>query len=298
MMKIYCKPPLLLSEQITHLQNHQFDIPDTPQVRQYLATIGYYRLSAYTISFRHLTSNQQTINFADVLAIYKFDRKLRLIIMDGIEQIEVAIRSYWSYLLSTTTNDAHAYLDNNHFENKWTHQLQLARVTQQLNISKELFIQHYKAQYHTPFLPPIWSMVETLTFGELSKWLANTQNKSLKKHIAKQIGLPTFSILQSLLQSLSLIRNICAHHGRLWNRKIVKGLPKIIKLQTTLLMDKNNHPSRKLYNYLVIITHILQTIDPHTPFKAQLINHIKQLNHQQQCTMGFPQNWQTLAFWH
>ena len=297
-MKTYNKPPLQLIDQITHLQNHSFNIENKEQARHYLSTIGYYRLSAYTLAFKHLTETNQTVEFNKVLELYKFDRKLRLIVMDGIEQIEVALRSYWAYLLSTTTNNPHAYLDNTHFENKWSHQAQLARVTQQLSASKELFIQHYKNNYQTPFLPPIWSMVETLTFGELSKWLTNTKNNQVKKTIAKQIGLPTFTIFQSVLQALSLLRNICAHHGRLWNRKIVKGLPKIIKLKQMIVINNDNQPSRSLYNYLIIITHILQSIEAKNPWKAELVNHIKQLNNKQQQTMGFPTNWQELAFWH
>ena len=294
-MRQYTKKPLSIAQQINHLLNHDIIIDNKELSSIQLSTIGYYRLSAYFLPFKH---KQTKAHFNDIINLYKFDRKLRLIVIDGIEQIEVAIRSQWCHLMATTFDDSHAYTSCQYFLDPWSHQLQLARVSKQINQSTEVFINHYKTEYKRPFLPPIWAMVETLTFGELSKWVTNTNSNQVKKSLAQSVGLPTVEIFQSVLHSLCMIRNICAHHGRLWNRLFVKRLPHIKKLRSTIVTTQPAIPDKTIYNYLVVITHILQSIEPKNPWKAELVTHIKQLSNKQQQTMGFPTNWQELAFWH
>ena len=273
----------------------------------YLIIIGYYRLSNYFIPLEQLSAAANTHNhnikdnadFENVLALYIFDRKLRLIVMEAIERIEVAVRTKWANALAEQTDDPHAFMQASNFKDPWSHQKQLAKVSSNLSNSREVFVTHYKEKYSSPYLPPIWAMVETLTLGELSKWLINTNDNAIKKEISQEIGLPTLDILEGVMQCISLIRNICAHHGRLWNRRIVKPLPNIKKLEGILEKEADrNQLKKELFNYLAVICHIMKTIQPQTSWLHRLSTHIQTLTPEQQAAMGFPQYWtENEFFW-
>ena len=140
-------------------------------------------------------------------------------------------------------------------------------------------------------------MAETLTFGELSKWVGNTVDGKIKKEIAKHMGIPTIEIFKTVIQCLSLIRNICAHHGRLWNRKLVKKLPNIKRLNQHLVKDEGTELSNSLYNYIIVISHMMRTIQTNTGWQTRLAAHIETLPSALHKRMGFPECWQDKDFW-
>lgn len=312
----YDKPPLTTPQIIDRLKARGLVITDEPEAINHIDNIGFYRLSAYFMPFEQARVNHHSRNhffltntqFEDIVHLYVFDRKLRLIIMEAIERIEVAVRTQWTNRLAQSTQNAHAYMDSTNFRNPWEHQKELSRISQDLKESSETFIQHYRGRYQEPYLPPIWAMVETLTMGQLSKWVANTKDNHLKKQIAKALGLPTVEIFESAMQCISLIRNICAHHGRLWDRPQVKRLPYIKKLHTLMCFHEvkvikengdtavQKHPSNELYNYLVILCFIMRTLQPTSRWFSRLLAHIHTIPEKQQQRMGFPTNWQENAF--
>ena len=207
--------------------------------------------------------------------------------------------------MSLAYNDAHAFMRSELFNDPWKHQKQLAKVTNELKDSNEVFINHYRKNYQQPFLPPIWAMVEIITFGALSQWYSNTKNNKLKAKIAKSLGLPSVEIMTRTLHSLTIIRNHCAHHSRLWNRRFTMQLPKIIKLKaqmrtefiTTKTGEQQEQPRRELYNYIVVISHMMKKIQPDTTWTKRLLKHICTLSNEQQQMMGFAENWQQAFFW-
>lgn len=68
---------------------------DRERAARYLRHIGYYRLSAYVRSFEDSERDRlrADASFDDVLALYIFDRKLRLVILDALERVEVSVRT-------------------------------------------------------------------------------------------------------------------------------------------------------------------------------------------------------------
>ena len=182
----YNKPPLSPRQHLNQLKQRGLLIDDEERVLQYLYHIGYYRLSAYFIPFENLDTPtidhefKGNTHFDDVLNLYIFDRKLRLLIMEAIERIEVAVRTQWADKLSVNNNDAHAFMLSEHFKDPWKHQKNLSKIANELKDSKETFVLHYREKYKQPFLPPIWAVVETMSFGALSHWFANTKDNQLK----------------------------------------------------------------------------------------------------------------------
>ncbi|NEN75530.1 Abi family protein [Pelistega sp. NLN82] len=257
-MAIFSKPEKTNSELIVEWENRGLNIPDKKYAEHYLDFISYYRLSAYTIPFQISTAKthqfKENTYFDDILNLYIFDRELRLLIMDAIERIEVAVRAQICNVFSLAKDEnnntfgAFWYLDGKHFLHKFPHFRFLAKLEKQLleekerlerdinhiskrnipeeqkqtliaNTKKENFLRHYLSQYDEPRLPPCWMMIEMLTWGELSHLYANLQSSVLKKQVAKNLGLNA-EILESWLKVFNSIRNFCAHHSRLWNREL------------------------------------------------------------------------------
>jgi abortive infection bacteriophage resistance protein len=244
-------------------------------------------------------------HFDEVLAIYVFDRKLRLLVIEAIERIEVAVRAQWANALSLVANNPHAYLDANLFKTPWQHHKDLSKIVRDIEASHETFVVHYTNTYSEPFLPPIWAIVETLTLGALSRWYAGTKDNKVKATVSKALGMPTVEVMESVLHSLTLIRNVCAHHGRLWNRKMTMQLPNIKRLkqdiQTESIVDKagnrQQQPRREIYNYLIVMVSIMKTMNSTTSWTEQLATLIKTITIEQQSAMGFPLEWQSKPIW-
>ena len=297
----YRKLPLTTEQHIALLKQRGLVIDDDVSASHYINKIGYYRLSAYFIPFEQANKNRlaphhffkSDVHFSQVLALYLFDRKLRLIIMEGIETIEVSLRTMWANGLTNFSHDPHAFMEVKHFRDPWQHQMQLARISGNLASSSEVFVTHYKKKYTRPFLPPLWAIVETMTLGELSKWLTNTRNTTIKKRIGQEMGIPSIEVLQSVMQSIALIRNLCAHHARLWNRRLLKPLPNIKHLKNLMQTEESTRQSKKeLFNYLVVMCHIMKHIQTTPHWKNRLTQHIAILSTDQQSAMGFPDEWQ------
>lgn len=132
--RVYDKPPMTLDELVQRLMERGLLVPDQPRARRYLRHIGYYRLSPYAIPFQHEGPEhlfRPGVSFDDLLGLYVFDRSLRLLVMDALERIEVAVRAALTDHMATSTDDAHWYADARHFRDRRRHQklLHLIRET-------------------------------------------------------------------------------------------------------------------------------------------------------------------------
>ena len=170
--------------------------------------------------------------------------------------------------------------------------------------SNEVFVEHYRQKYAEPFMPPLWVVTELMTFGELSRWFALTKDLNVKSAVAKDLGLPNREVLEGTLQLLSYIRNICAHHGRLWNRQTVKRLPNIKRFKDDLVVvqtvtDKGvqTQPANFIYNALVALAHMLSRQSPDTSFAQRVVALVRTRSTNQLRAMGFPIDWETRPCW-
>lgn len=316
----YTKPPRSIPDQIQLLQQRNLHIADLGSAEHYLAYIGYYRLSAYWLPFElpgQSTSRnhqfQPGTSFDEIVELYAFDRELRLLVMEAIERIEVALRSQWVNALALASGNAHCYLDAALFKEPWQHLNDVAKVARELAASKETFVKHYRKQYNQPFMPPVWAMAETLSLGALSRWYKATKDNTVKMRVARAFDMPTVELMEGVLHELTYIRNLCAHHSRLWNRKMTLQLPNIRKLKAYLqqepMLDGRGQPmfkadgtaamqsKREIYNYLLITLVMMHKISPDSSWQQRLATHINKATPTQQQAMGFPANWQTLAIW-
>lgn len=308
----YSKPPLSISEQAQLLLDRGMACDDRQRLEHYLSFIGYYRLSAYWLPFEQPSTDSASRNhsfqsgttFEQILALYIFDRKLRLLVMEAIERIEVAVRTRWASSLALQ-HGSHAYMDSSLFKSPWQHISDLARVAGDLHESSETFVAHYRQKYRDPYLPPIWAVVETMSLGALSRWIKSTKDNHVKREMAQALGMPTIEIMEQVLHALTPIRNICAHHARLWNRRFTLLIPNIRRLHGEIMTESiptpdgqsQVQPTREIHNFLVIIRHLMKQINPGTSWDTRLIQHVRQLSDGQQRAMGFPHDWESRQPW-
>lgn len=308
----YNKPALSLPDQAQRLLDRGMICIDRNRLEHYLSHIGYYRLSAYWLPFEKPSVNNDSRNhlflpntsFEQVLTLYIFDRKLRLLVMEAIERIEVAARTRWASAMALS-HGSHAHMNADLFKDPWQHACDIARVAKELRDSNETFVVHYRNKYEAPYLPPIWAMVETMTLGGLSRWIASTNDNQVKREVAKMLGMPTIEILEQVLHALTPMRNICAHHGRLWNRRFILLLPNIKRLRGQLITEtiasKTGEPqeqlTREIYNHLVVIQNLMLTMTPTSSWGERLSVHIQTLTPEQQGAMGFPRDWKMRQPW-
>jgi abortive infection bacteriophage resistance protein len=283
------------------------DVGDPATAKKWLETVGYYRLSAYWLPFEKPPENNNVrsklfkaeAKLEEVTDLYVFDRRLRVIVLEAIERVEVHVRSRWTYHMSHA-HGAHAHLDHRLFSGGLNHAEQLVRLARSVEKSEETFVVHYKAKYTEPYSPPLWSATELMTLGELSKWFQATKNNSIKSQVGHDLGLPTKEIVEGTLQVLSYVRNICAHHGRLWNRRTVKRLPKIKRFQKDLVLvsegDQEKNDNR-LYNVLVVLLHLMDRQATDSTLRERLRTLIEERSDTDRSTMGFSVDWQKRPVW-
>ncbi|NWH06666.1 Abi family protein [Desulfobacter latus] len=295
----YKKPPLAIDDQIQLLRQRGMEIPDPGRAARYLSHISYFRLRGYWIPFENKENGKDHhfmdgTTFDDVLNVYIFDRKFRLLMLEAIERIEISFRAHFANELGVAYG-SHFYLDPNYFYRADLHENLLNSLGSEINRSTELFIEHYNKTYDNPALPPIWASAEVMSFGQLSLWYKNLKTRHDKNRIARPYGIDE-SLLRSFMHHLTFIRNITAHHGRLWNRRmtITMRMPRKPKALAAML---NPDATRYVGNTVIMLGYFLQLISLGTSWPHrmhQLIIHSPGIR---PAAMGLQKNWQHLPLW-
>jgi abortive infection bacteriophage resistance protein len=291
------KPFHSYQDQIALLESRGLDVPDHVQAESFLKHQNYYRLSAYRFSFQDAPDHFRAgTTFEDLCQLYRFDRGLRFLVGEACKSLEISIRARWAYVLGEKHGQL-AYENPTVFRQAQRHTQHLASLDREIDRSHEIFIPHYKNTYGMP-RPPIWAACEVMSFGLLSRFYANIRQASTKKRIARTYSL-SHGGLESLLKHASYLRNLCAHHSRIWNRSFTITVSLPTSQPASLIPALNTAPSaeRKIYNSLVLLTHIMETVSTSPDWKARLKTHLLTLNRPDHSEMAFPTDWQNLAFW-
>lgn len=293
----YSKPPLSIEQQIDLLKSRGLDIPDQERAAHYLYHLNYYRLSGYMLPFQEGTEHhfQAGTTFEHVLNLYLFDRKLRLLLMDAIERIEVSARTQWAYHLAHQYG-SHAHLNPDLFQNTGKYDRSIRTLDKEFRRSHETFINHYRNTYDEPEIPPLWVVCEIMSLGHLSTFYQNIKLPHDRNLIAKEYGLDE-KVLTSFLHHLSHVRNLCAHHSRIWNRRftITIRLPK--KKPASLRPFLNRQAPRKVYNTIVLMRYMMALICSGSKWESRLIELLKEHNDVDPTEMGFPNDWHKMTIW-
>jgi abortive infection bacteriophage resistance protein len=256
-------------------------------------------LRAYTYPFQRNDLTEQpfvnSISFENIIQIYVFDRKLRIYIFDAIEKIEIALRSQMIYHQSLLEG-SHWYLNPDLYRDNDRYLSDIANLEKEIERSSEIFLTHYSRTYTEPIQPPVWMAFEVASMGTLSKLYANLKNGSAKRDIANHFGL-SHHVLHNWLQHISILRNICAHHGRLWNRSLSHTLIFPTHTRNVWLERTNTIHPQKVYHSLSAIIYLLNRISPNHNFTARITDLIHQFPIADTVEMGFTDTWHDELLW-
>lgn len=295
----YDKPAKSIKEQIDLLKMRGLIINDEQTTASYLSNISYYRLRAYTYPFQDNDSKDQPFNqsikFEQIIDLYVFDRKLRLLVFDALEKIEISLRTQIIYTWAMT-HGSHWQINPALYRDPVRFSSHITSLKTEIDRSNETFIDHYKNKYSVPGEPPAWMSLEVSSFGLLSLMFLNLNKGQEKKLVTNYFGLNDVSILENWMHCFSNLRNICAHHGRLWNRRFTAHIKFPKKPIYQHLNNQNVYPY-KLYALLACIQYILNIINPQSTFKAKIKQVMKNCPLRQEKEMGFPNNWEQEPLW-
>jgi abortive infection bacteriophage resistance protein len=294
----YNKQPISIKDQILKLKGRGLKFENEPKCEHYLANISYYRLRAYTYPFQDNSNDDHPFNveisFEKIIELYVFDRRIRMLLFDAIEKIEIAFRAQIIYNFALT-HGSHWQLERSLFKREDIFETNIESLNKEIERSNETFIDHYKNKYTNPSEPPCWMSLEVSSIGLLSKMFQNLKKCKEKNAITTYFGLPDFSILENWMQCFSVLRNICAHHGRIWNRRLISiKIPNFPKNPS--IQNKQIYPN-KLYATLCCIEYILKIISPNNTLKNKIKEAMKNCPMKQEKEMGFPDGWEKDPFW-
>ncbi len=224
----YLKPHLSIQQQVALLTQRGLE-GDASLLAIRLKNVGYYRFSTYLHPFRvrnlqgDIGNNYVPGTTLDkVWDHYLFDRKLRFLMMDAIERIEVALRSRIAYH-HTANKSPFDYASPAYFPN-WKGYIQsLERVRIQKNKHGHIVpsgkdsVDHFFITYGDKHAYlSLWMAVGEMEFGTIVYFYSHS-DKNIRKAIAREWSTDTGTLF-TWLTSLRVLRNDCAHHARIWNK--------------------------------------------------------------------------------
>lgn len=319
----YEKQHLSYEAQLERLQSRGMHVENEAEAIRTLRAVGYYRLSAYSHPFRlkkpggrpghdeRLDAFRAGTSFEGVSALWQFDRTLRLHLLDGLETFEVALRTSLAYHAGKKSPFVHLTpecLDpefvkqpdtsNPHRMSRYDRWLMdyLHRVGA---ASGEAFVKWFEEKYEAKL--PIWAAVEVLQMGQLATLYKGLELGD-RSSIADDFGL-TPKVFGSAISAFNGIRNICAHHSRLWNRTLVisPGRPKLgVAPVLDHLHQLNGWQLKRLYTPLAELAWLLEVRTGDASWKGEtrrIVSSFPDVMDAGPATMGFPQEWQTLELW-
>lgn len=299
-MKNYIKPALTFEQQVNQLEARGLIISDRLKAVKTLTYISYYRFSGYCYPFRKYDENKKISDdliegttWDEIIRFYEFDRRLRLLILDAIERVEVTIRTQLTYHLAHKYG-ALSHVNASIFHSKFNHASWLAKVEQETERSSDEFIKHYKREYKDFPKIPIWMLTEIQSLGSLSllyQGLIPDDKRSISAYFklhAKR--------LESWLHTLTYVRNVCAHHSRLWNRELAIRPDVAKEAEWKPPITPRND---RVFYVLLMLRHLLST----TSNDQYWVNQVNLLlapfaeHRKWRAAMGIPDTWRKHPIW-
>jgi abortive infection bacteriophage resistance protein len=298
------KVTLSINDQIQLLVDRGLELQNNNTATQILSKVSYYRLSPYFKPFQNPDDTfVANTNLTDIFSLYCFDRDLKHIVFQAMEKLENCLKAQISNHMSLSFG-AHWYTDSRHFSTLFNHQELLDEIKAKADAQyPPNSFRHYQSRYLPQGTPASWMVFEELTLGTVSRILESLQGSNPKKgytsprnEICAFFG-TTHNFLTSWIRTLTWVRNVCAHHGYLWQRKILFEPQFPVRKENQFLASSNIEVD-KLYAALCCLQKLLVKIEITKPlFKDNLKSLIQQNPLVKPATMGFDANWLKEPIW-
>lgn len=231
--------------------------------------------------------------FQQVLNLYRFDKKLRMLLLNEIEKVEIAIRRAIMNIPVQMTGDIYWLTNSVHFASQRTFQDTKDTIDREYTKSTEEFIRHFKNSYCESY-PPSWILGELLTMGNVNMVYRNLKADKIRKRISHYFGLQPI-VLESWITSLTLLRNACCHHSRVWN-KVTSIMPVSPRRITHPWITLPTNPQR-VYFTICIIKHFLDIISPDNDMLDKMNRLFATFPETDKAALGIPVGWENEPLW-
>lgn len=281
------QPPLSVEDQIENLKQLGLIIKDEQYAYEILNDISYFRLvKAFSLGLKPKNGKYNAdVTFEQIKNLYIFNAKFRQLILSKIEKVEINLRCRIANYFSKTYG-IFGYEKSENFNNEIYHCQFIEEIQTEVDRnSKSPFVINFQYNYEGGKIP-LYALVELFSFGTLSKFYKNMKNQD-KKEIAKTFGVG-YTYLESWFESLSYVRNICAHYGRIYNAKLPKT-PKLYKEYSELGIG-----NQRIYAILICLKHILNNDDEWKRFVDKIQDLLLNFPVADKHLMGFPDNWYSI----
>ncbi len=283
-----------IDEQIEILKSRGLTITDLASAKDFLYKNNYYRVSGYSLTLRKHDSFSKSATFQNLVDIYECDHELRHVLLKYIEIIEVTVKSVYAYEFSKKYGPTE-YLNQAHFTNPKKHKEILDKAEQQKEsrLSHEAYLKHFVEDLKETI--PFWAYVDLLTISDIS-FLYAISNLQLKKEVAAAFGFKSKGdeILGRFMHSITIIRNLCAHGSRLYNR-LFEQKPWLNKFEKQLLIiqEDGTIDNAHLYGFILIMKRLL-TADLFVLLKTEIVCLSEKYPFVNMQYYGFRQDWKSV----
>lgn len=294
----YTKKLLTIQQQIDILKQRGLIIDNESETYSTLDSISYFRLAGYwrlmeKDKLQHIF--KPGFRFSQVMSLYHFDEELRLLVFSAIQRIEVTVRTRLIRLFSER-HGAFWFMNPALSDNSSLFLYNLNHLQDELSRSEDEFILEHFRKYDNPTMPPVWKTLEVASMGTLSKLYANMNDSAAKKAVSRSFGISKFEYMRSWLRCVTVVRNICAHHARLWNTNLVVT-PCLPKNLPHLWITNHQVSPNKLFPHLCCIAYWLNAIDSTNTFTRDIKSLFLKYPIVDPAAMGFPRGWRDEPLW-
>ncbi|MBQ0005987.1 MAG: Abi family protein [Alistipes sp.] len=294
--KVFSGKRLSFEQQLAMLESQGLQTGDTDRALRILRNVSYTRLKSYLIPLMQDRTAHRFIPGASLeqaYTLYGFDRRFRELVFHEMEKIEISIRTGLAY---SSMNDEGGYWFENpaYFSNHHFHSSILRRLENEIQRSDDDSIVRFREKFSNRF-PPCWITFEASSMGLLSSIYDALKPGYFRRKLAEFYSVSD-TVFASWLHHLVYIRNICAHHGRLWNR-VLSIQAMIPKSDKTSFPPQSPDASQHIYLTLCIIKYLIDIIKPENTFSARLRILMNSFPLVDDKLMGFPSNWVEYDFW-
>lgn len=263
-----------LTEQRELLTKRGMLVGDEEAAERWLYNTNYYRISGYARQFQVApragkNEFEQGVTFERVMGLLQLDDEFRTLLLEALTVVEISIRSRFAYEAGSIHGDQAFYLDENQYLDI-TPDLHktISRMRSDLLRPKLATVQRYRNGDDLSGVP-IWVAIESMTFGILARMIQYFDDSAASRATAHSLSLP-WQGFQSTVHAFAVLRNLCAHHGQLWHRRLDITAPVLNK-------DKRFEPkylANGPYGTIIALKRFMRAIDHTTAWPSRVDAHL------------------------
>lgn len=284
-----------IDEQLAILKSRGLNVCNEEKAKSFLLQNNYYRISGYSLTLRDHDQFFPNACFQNIIDIYSFDHVLRHILLKYIEKIEVKMKSIYAYHF-TEIHGPTGYLDKSYFTDSQQYQKTMDKIEDQKarRLEHEAYLKHFVKDLKQDV--PLWAVVDLMTIADISQ-LYSISEELIRDPVAKDFGFTTKNntlLLGSMMKSMTIIRNLCAHGSRLFNR-LFEQRPWLSKKEKGCLIKYQNGmiDNSHLYGFIFLMRRLLEPKD-FLQMKTEIIRLSESIPFVDMKYYGFRKDWKEI----